>query len=322
MDKSTKALTTTFGLTILLFGFIIFLLYVIYCYAYYDKYQEQVYIDNINNKKYSFIYNNLTNKGSLTYEQFISILHKSTDKDTLLEIFNTYYKDSGLYNEDAFIDKYLFDNIKVDNEDVLFIYKGNTNLFERKNVYLDEINISNGSLKSVIGVVNKVGFKVEDNSILRLDNKELDCLNEVCTIDLLYGGLHEISYVSNGYEYYALVNIYKDKQVVNVTNLDSLVKISELEVNLKYGKYIINECHLDTFKCPSLSKSYLMINEDNTFITYTYYVDNGKSIIDSGTYVLEENRLVMKSKLNRDTYIISGNNLIGEDTDFNYIYVG
>ena len=56
MDKSTKALTTTFGLTILLFGFIIFLLYVIYCYAYYDKYQEQVYIDNINNNKYSFIW--------------------------------------------------------------------------------------------------------------------------------------------------------------------------------------------------------------------------------------------------------------------------
>lgn len=321
MNKSTKALTTTFGLTILLFGFIIFLLYVIYCYAYYDKYQEQVYIENINNKKYSFIYENLTNKGSLTYEQFISHLHKSTDKDNLLEIFNTYYKDSGLYNEETFLNRYLFNNIKVDSEDVVFSYDGNTNLFERKNIYIDEIKISNGTLNTTWGVINKVNFKVEDNSILRVDNKELECLNSVCTSDLMYGGLHEVSYVSNGYEYYALVNVYKDKQEINVTNLDSLVKISELEVNLRYGKYSINKCNLDTTKCPSLSKSYLMINEDNTFVTYTYYVSTGKSIIDSGTYVLEDNRLVMKSRLGKDTYIVSGNNLIGEDTDFNYIYV-
>ena len=322
MDKSTKALTTTFGLTILLFGFIIFLLYVIYCYAYYDKYQEQVYIDNINNNKYSFIYDNLDNKGSLTYEQFISHINRITNKDNLIEIYKTYYKDSGLYNEDSFIDKYFFNNIKVDSKDVLFTSKGDTNLFERKKLYYKDIKISNGSLNSVIGVLNKVNFKVEDNSILRVDNKELECINNVCTIDIMYGGLHEISYVSNGYEYYALVNVYKDKQNINVTNLDSLVKKSELEVNLKYGKYIINKCNLDMEKCPSLSKSYLMINEDNTFVTYTYYVSTGKSIIDTGTYVFEDKKIVLKSRLGRDTYMISSNNLIGEDTKFNYVYVG
>ena len=72
MEKSKKALFTTFSLTVLLFGFIIAMLYIIYCYAYYDGYQEQVFIDSVNDNKYSFIYKKLVGKGSLTYEEFNS----------------------------------------------------------------------------------------------------------------------------------------------------------------------------------------------------------------------------------------------------------
>ena len=324
MEKSKKALFTTFSLTVLLFSFIIAMLYIIYCYAYYDGYQEQVFIDNVNDNKYSFIYKKLVGKGSLTYEEFNSSIDLLTNKDRLSTIYDSYFKDSVAYPKEIFLNTYYFDEIKVDKDSILFGSNGNTNLFNRKALFYDEITVSNGSISTVIGVLNKVSFKIEDTAILRVDNKQLDCAGSVCVVDKIYGGLHELSYVSNGYEYYALVNIYKDKQVINVSNSESLVKVEDHRVDLKYGKYVINKCNIENIdECPSMSKSYLILNEDNTFVAYTYFTTGRTSIITEGTFNYNNGVLNLSSrKYGKETYSLKGIYLIGNNTKYNYVYVG
>lgn len=308
MDKSKKALLTTMSLTLILFGFIVFLLYVIYCYAYYDKYQEQIFTDSVNNGKYDFVYEKMVGKGNLTYEQFISGIEILKDKDGLINIFNTYYKDSGLYNEADFIKEYLFTNINIESKDIKFTSNGKTNLFTRRAIFYDEITLSNGNQKVILGAFNKVMFKIENNAVLRFDNRDLVCENNICIIDKIYGGIYEISYISNGYEYYGLVNINKDKQNIDITNLESLVKVRDLEIKLSYGKYNVSSCI--SIDCPEENKSYMMLNEDGTFYSYRYYSDKGSASIETGNYTRDENKLMLAFKNRNETYLISGTNLV------------
>jgi hypothetical protein len=235
------------------------------------------------------------------------------NKDKLVNIFETYYKDSGMYNKESFLDTYFYNIDNVVEEDITFSVNGKTNLFTRRAIFYDEIKISNKNSSTNLGVFNKIMFKIESNSILRVDNKELTCLNDVCTIDKMYGGIHEISYISNGYEYYGLVNITKDKQSISVTNLDSLVKAKELNINLKYGRYILTDC---SGICPVFDKSYLIINEDNTYYIHTTY-SKGALVNKTGEYSMVDKYITLD---NNDTYIISGNNLVGEGNNFIYTY--
>lgn len=312
MKRTTKALSTTLGLTIILFGFIVFLLYVIYCYAYYDKYMELEYTNSFNNGDYNFVFDKMVGKGNLTYEQFTYSLDKLTDKERLNEIFDSYYKDSGIYNKEDFLDTYLYKLNNVVESDIKFSTNGKTNLFTRRAIFYDEIKITNNKSYTNIGVFNKISFKVEDNSILRVDNKELECINNVCIIDKIYGGIHEISYASNGYEYYALVNITKDKKSIEVTNLDSLVKVREANVALKYGRYLLTNCN---GFCPIINKSYLMINEDNTYYLYDYHKD-GQNYNASGEYSVNGNYIT----IDKEIFMITGSNLVESNNRVTYTY--
>lgn len=312
MNKTTKALTTTFSLTIILFVFIVFLLYVIYCYAYYDKYMELEYTNSFNNGDYNFVFDKMVGKGNLTYEQFTYSLDKLTDKERLNEIFDSYYKDSGIYNKEVFLDTYLYKLNNVVESDIKFSTNGKTNLFTRRAIFYDEIKITNNKSYTNIGVFNKISFKVEDKSILRVDNKELECINNVCITDKIYGGIHEISYVSNGYEYYALVNINKDKQSIEVTNLESLVKVREVNVTLKHGRYLLTSCN---GFCPIINKSYLMINEDGTYYLYDYHKD-GQNYNASGKYNVNGNYIT----IDKETFMITGSNLVESNNRVTYTY--
>lgn len=315
MDNSKKAIVTTFSLTLLLFSFIIFLLYIIYCYAYYDKYQEQIFIDNFNNKQYDFVYDKMIGKGSLTLEQLKNNMDNLTNKERLNTIFDIYYKDSGLYTKEVFMDTYLFNINNVTNEDITFGFNGKTNLFTRRAVFYDDVIVKSKKMSTKIGVFNKVTFKIEENSILRVDNKEIECIDMYCSIDKIYGGIYEINYVSNGYEYYGLVNINKDKQSIDITNLDSLVKVRELKISLKYGRYLLSGCN---GFCPIINKSYLMINEDNTYYLYDYHKD-GQNYSESGTYKLNGNNITLE---NKETFMITGTNLVESNNRVTYSYNG
>jgi hypothetical protein len=252
-------------------------------------------------------------KGNLTYEQFIFGIENVSNKDKIKNIFNTYYKDSGLYNEKDFLNTYLFDLKNITEENIKFSSNGKTNLFTRRAIFFDEIKLSNSKDTTSLGVFNKVVFEVENNSVMRLDNKELVCQNNTCVIDKIYGGIYEISYMSNGYEYYGLVNVNEDKQRINVTNLDSLVKVKEVNVNLKYGRYILTEC--EGF-CPILNRSYLMINEDNTYYLYDYHKD-GQNYNIAGKYNISGNYITFEYG---ETFLISGNNLVESNNRVTYTY--
>ena len=292
MSKTKRALTTTFGLTFILFSFIVFLLYVIYCYAYYDKYLEYQYTNNINNHEYDFVYDTLFDKGNLTYEQFIFSINKLDNVERIENIYNNYYKDTGLYDIDEFMDTYLFEIDNVVEEDIIFSSSGNTNLISRKTIFYDQIKLSNKKNSISLGAFNKISFKIENNSILRLDNKELECVNNVCVIDKMFGGIYEVSYLSN---------------------LDSLVKVKEFDNVLKFGRYKLTSC--DLIGCPLIDKSYLMINMDNTYYIHKIYKD-GTSSNKVGNYIVNDNTIV----LDEETFIINGRNLVGEEKDI-YSYV-
>jgi len=324
MEKSKKALQTTFGITFVLFAFIIFLLYVIYCYAYYDEYNKQVFTDKVNDREYSFIYSKLVGKGNLTYEEFNSSLDLFTNKDSVLNIYDSYYKECDTFTEEEFLDTYYFKDLKVKSDDIVFGTNGKTNLVNRKAIFYDEIKISNKNNNTSIGVFNKISFKIEDNAVLRINSKELECTNNTCVVDKMYGGIHELSYISNGYEYYGLVNINKDKLIVNVSNLDSLIKVREYKIELKYGKYSINKCNLDNIdSCASMSKSYLILNEDNTFVLYLYHTSLNRGVITDGTYSVLEDKITLNSyKYGKEVYTFDGINLVGDNTSYNYSFVG
>ena len=57
-----KNMTLTIGITAFLFIFIISLIYVLYCYSYYDGYQKEKYLDEFKKRDYDFVYERLTEK--------------------------------------------------------------------------------------------------------------------------------------------------------------------------------------------------------------------------------------------------------------------
>ena len=304
MDKNMK---TTLLITFLLFSFIIFLIYLLYCFAYYDEHQEDIYYDYVINNKYDFIFDNLAGKDGLSKEKFNKVLDLINDKKNLKNIYYLYYRNTNAIELDEFISKYYFGDSMILNDDVIYSENGKTGLFSRKAIFYKSINLTNSfGEKTSLGVKRNIEFLVESNSKLKIDNVELKCVENICKSSKMFGGLHEISYISNGYEYYGLVNINKDKQSVEITNLDNLVRIdlisdnnilvgnndvSELDV-LKTGKYSLNKCYL-SFGCPSNKKSYILLNDDGTCKLYTYITLDQAGDLYNGTYIREGNFLVM-----------------------------
>lgn len=305
MDKNLK---TTMIITFLLFSFIIFLIYLLYCFAYYDKNQEEQYYNNILNEKYDLVYDNMADKDGLTKERFNKVLNIMYDKKSLKDIYYLYYRDNDTILLEDFIEKYYYGNANISSDDIIYSVNGKTSLFKRRAIFYKSITLVNEKgHKSSLGVKRNVSFIVEDGSKLKIDNEEVECNQGVCTSNKIFGGLHEINYVSNGYEYYGLINIVKDKQSIEITNVDTLVRIDLVsdndilvgntedvgEYDLKVGRYSLNKCYL-SFGCPSVKKSYIQLNEDGSCQLYTYITLDQAGDLYNGTYTREGDFLVMK----------------------------
>ena len=65
-----KSMLITLGITFLLFSFIILLIYLVYCYAYYDENQINIYTDKFNTGNSKYIYDNMFNDSNLTYNDW------------------------------------------------------------------------------------------------------------------------------------------------------------------------------------------------------------------------------------------------------------
>ena len=301
MEK--KNLFITIGITFSLFAFIIFLLYVVYCFAYYDKYNERIYITKINDNAYDFVYQNIRDNKGLSLEEFYIPIKLMSDKERLKDIYYTYYNGGNYKTLDEFINTYYFAINDIKNNDILFETKGKTGLFNRKKLYYSSIKLKSSSgLETSLGIKSNVQLKIEGNSEILLDGKSVKCKDNLCKIDYVFGGLHEVKYVSNGYNYYGLLNISKNEEIIDITNLESLIKVNNIlnnsftesksDYNLKIGKFKLSSCFLDS-GCPSKSKSYINLRSDRTCELYTYITLDQAGDKYIGTYEISGNFLIM-----------------------------
>ena len=222
-DKRNIIITTL--ISFFLFFIIIFLMYVIYVFAYYNKKQEEIYLEYYNNNKYDYIYNNLDVSKELDKIKFNKVISIMYDKKYLLSIYNKYYNNSNIYeNENTFIDSFYYGNIKINLDSITFNSFGKTNLFNRRKLYYDKINLtSNTGIKSILGIVDDIEFILEQGSVLSIDNGDYICYESPCKVDKMFGGLHIINYTSNGFNYFGIINVNDDNLSIDITGIDNLV---------------------------------------------------------------------------------------------------
>ena len=292
----------TLIITFSLFFFVLFLVYLIYCYAYYDEYQVSLYTEMFNKGRYTLVYNNFDSKDKIDYEDYSKVINLMYDKNSLKNIYYLYYNE--IMTLDDFINIYYYGSYKIEENDITFLEIGKTNLLKRKKIKYQEIKVlNNEGYQSNLGIKENVILEVENNSRLYLDDTEIVCKDNICNIDYIFGGLHEITYISNNIEYYGIINVNKDKQVIKIPLVNSLVKkekkIDEEVVKvikdseLEYGKYKLKECYLSS-GCPSKSKSYIMLNEDGKAYFYTYITLDQAGDYYEGTFLIEGEFLVLK----------------------------
>ncbi len=296
-------LKNTIYITFFLFSFIAFLIYLLYCYAYYDKSLEETYYKEIADYNYNYFYDNLIDKDGLDREDFDKTVKLMTSVNELKNVFYLYYKNSDIYSLEEFLSIYYYGDYKISSDDVVFSFNGKTSLFKRKAIFYDEVHLNNGVSKSTWGVLRNIQFNVEENSTLKVDNNELSCDNGVCKDFKIFGGLHEIIYESNNYQYYGIVNVSKDKQVIDITNLDSLVRIDlvtddsivigdNVDAEVEIGSYKLSKCYLDS-GCPTTKKTYLKLYSDGSCEFYTYINLDKAGDYYIGKYNIENNFLIM-----------------------------
>lgn len=287
-----KRLLYTFLLSISLFLFLGICIYSLYCFAYHNRHQEIVYIDNINKRKYDFLYNHLSY--TLTEEDFAFEMTLLFDKTCLETIYNDFYKGKELYSSlEAFLDTYYFGNT-ITNKDVTFKKEGRTSFFSRRKLYYDTITLeSKNGVKTKLGLYQNITFQIDEGATLKIDEKELMCPENNCQVEEMLGGLHTLIYKVGNITYYGLFTINKNDSLIHVSTLDSLVVINKevftLAITpLKYGDYIISGCYLeDKHYCPATTHSYIKIKDKEHFAYYTYVSYSKAGDYCEGTYQID-----------------------------------
>lgn len=302
---NNKNMSITLWITSFLFSFILILIYFIYCFAYYDEYQEDVYTKMFNDKNYKYVYDNMKDNNNLSFDEFKLPINIMYDKNTLKNIYYNYYRDSVYKDIDSFIDTYYYGGVVLDRENISFFHEGKTNLTKRRKIKYDDISVVNkNGHKSNLGIKNNILFKIEDSATLFLDDRKLECSKLECETFKMFGGLHTLKYTSNNIDYYGIVNVVRDEQIIDVTNLDSLVKVSpssnledvfnESKYKLDNGTYKMSKCYITNGSCPSKKKTYLTLKSDGTAYLYIYITLDISEDTYIGKYEKDGDFLVLK----------------------------
>ncbi len=227
MEK--KSILITSVVTVSLFVFVAFLLYVIYCFSFYDSNKENEFLVNFNTEAYDFVYDNLYGSDHITKEEYNYSVNLMFKKNMLNEIYDLYYSD---LDKEEFLDSYYFGN-NVKPKDIKFIKEGKTNLFRRRSILYYSIKItSNSGVKTDFGIRNDIQLLLSDDSHLIVDDRECDIKENVCLIPYVLGGLHTLKYEVGGIKYFGLLLINEDNMKVDVSTLGTLVRINTPEETL------------------------------------------------------------------------------------------
>ena len=300
-----KNLTVTIGITFVLFSFIIFLLYLIYCYSYYDNRKTDIFLDNYNKDVWDFVYDNWEGKDEISKESFYNSINLMYDKNFLRNIYDTYYKNNSTLTFEMFSNQYFYGDSVIGKNKITFATEGKTNLIKRRKFYYKNINLENkNGYTARLGIFHNLKIVVPTNGNISFDNETCELVDDICTIPAVFGGLHKVLYTYNGIRYFALLNVYSDNMEVDVTNIDGLIKyISNGEVKgvvkeqvedafVNKGAYRVSACYLAS-SCPSSRESYLRLNEDGTCTLYIYIVLDVSRDTYIGTYKINGNFLYL-----------------------------
>ena len=218
MEK--KSIFITALITICLFSFVFFLIYVVYCFAFFDKNQENEYLNYFNSGNYEFIYNNMVGLDSISKEDFNYTVNLMFKRTKLNEIHHQYY--SNIDINDFMNDYYYGGYINADNLELSF--NGKTDLFSRRSLRYKKIKVTTISGNhSIFGVMKDINILVDYNSVLLVDGKDCDVTSRSCYYKYLLGGLHTIEYTNGDIKYFGIINITKDNQEIILNNLENLV---------------------------------------------------------------------------------------------------
>ena len=226
MEK--KSIFITAFITIFLFSFVFFLIYVVYCFAFFDKNQENEYLKNFNSGSYEFVYDNLVGQENITKEEYdysVSLMFKRTK---LNDIHHKYYSDMDIND---FMDTYYYGGY-VNMDDLVLTFNGKTDLFNRRSLRYQKIKVNTISgNNSVFGVMKDIYLLVDSNTKLYVDDIECEMANRGCYYKYLLGGLHTIMYEKEDAKYFGIINIIKDNQEISINNLENLVVVKEDQDN-------------------------------------------------------------------------------------------
>ena len=218
-----KHILATVFITFFLFSFVLFLIYVVYCFSFYDTYQEKKFVDNFNKGLYDYVYDNLEDSNRIDEDLYNYSVNLNFNEKSLIEIYEKYYKE---YDKSDFIDSYLFSNrVQIDN----FHFKSNikTSLTKRRDLKYIRIDVRTANQKKTsFGVMRNISFETPENSKLIVDEKECSINENICHFDYLLGGLHTVFYENNNTVYFGLANVFDDNLKIVVSGLKSLVVVN------------------------------------------------------------------------------------------------
>lgn len=307
-----KYMTITAGITFVLFVFVIFLMYLIYCYSYYDNRQGDIYLENYNKDSWDFVYDHWYQNDELTKEKFYNSINLMYDQNILRNIYDTYYKNNTMLSFDNFSNQYFYGSGVIDKNNIIFKTEKKTTLVSRKKFYYHTINLRNkGGYTTRLGIFHNLEINVPENGSISFDNEECELVDNKCNISVVFGGLHKVLYSHNGVKYFALLNVYSDDMIIDVTNIDGLVRyIGDNEVKgvtavnqetkfVNKGSYRVSACYMP-FSCPNTTHSYLVLNEDGTCLLFIYITLDVSRDTYTGTYFVDGGFLNMK--FNHHTY--------------------
>ena len=142
-----KVLYTAF-LSIVTFIFIGILLYIIYCFGFYDNQIKEKYVQIYNEKRFDELYDILEESDALTKNDFEVVTTLMYDQTKLEEIYSKYYENSTLWEDKiSFISTYYYGENKIYEDDITYQNKGKTSLFKRASYKIKNINIKSKNNK-------------------------------------------------------------------------------------------------------------------------------------------------------------------------------
>lgn len=263
--------------------------YIIYVYGFYDKLQDNKVLEYYNSYHFDdlYYYMDIKNDKYMNKKTFQGIVNTMYNKLTLQQIYNTYYINSDMYKDlDSFVNEFYYGYGEISKKDLDVSYKGKTDFFRRRKIIVKGAKVSSASeVTSYLGTIKNTSLIIDDGASIKIDDISVDCDNNTCNIEYMFGGIHQLEYTSGDFIFYSIYNFDKDNMIVNVPQLDNLISINRkvsidasdfdkvsnggTKDKVDVGLYSLASC---TKKegCPGLN-SFMSLNMDGTLSYNRFY---------------------------------------------------